>query len=51
VKAKAPPDREPLPPREDWRVCRAQYLKENGRLDQLRAEGLEHFVRAKGAEE
>jgi hypothetical protein len=43
--------REPRPPREDWRICRAQYLKDAGRLDQLKAEGLEHFLhaRAKGA--
>jgi len=28
----------------DWRVRRAEYLIETGRLDQLRAEGLTHAI-------
>jgi len=28
----------------DWRTRRAAYLRETGRLDLLKAEGLEHVV-------
>lgn len=32
------------PSERDWRVRRAEYLLDTGRIDQVKAEGLEHAL-------